>query len=141
MEYSMDYSTEYSMEYENLKNGIFRNKPSTRKYWNIWNMEYSRNITKKSVNKGNLEIFGKWNITGIIKNRFSIQNWVFCGEYKLCHIPKKTCTWKILKQEKSWVIWNMEYSRNIPKKYINRNIENLGIWNIPWNIPGIFQKM
>ena len=35
----------------------------------------------------------------------------------------------------------MEYSTNIPKKlHHNQNIENPGIWNIPWNIPGIFQK-
>ena len=36
----------------------------------------------------------------------------------------------------------MEYSKNIPKKMVNKlNVENSGIWNIPWNIPGIFQKM
>ena len=36
----------------------------------------------------------------------------------------------------------MEYSRNIPKKKVhNQNMENFGIWNIPWNIPGIFQKI
>ena len=35
----------------------------------------------------------------------------------------------------------MEYSRNIPKKsHHNENVGNFGIWNIPWNIPGIFQK-
>ena len=35
----------------------------------------------------------------------------------------------------------MEYSRNIPKKCNhNENIGNSGIWNIPWNIPAIFQK-
>ena len=43
---------------------------------------------------------------------------------------------KTLQQDKYRNFWNMEYSRNISKKYINnRNIENLGIWNIPWNIP------
>ena len=33
---------------------------------------------------------------------------------------------------------SQEYSK---KKVHNRNMENLGIWNIPWNIPGIFQKI
>ena len=59
------------MEYENLKNRIFQNKPSTRKYWNFWNMEYSRNIPKKQVNIRNGENFGiwniQWNIPGIFK--------------------------------------------------------------------------
>ena len=45
-------------------------------------------------------------------------------------------------QSKYRKIWNMEYSRNIPKKKVhNQNMENFGIWNIPWNIPGIFQKI
>ena len=36
----------------------------------------------------------------------------------------------------------MEYSRNIPEIWQNnKNMEKFGIWNIPSNIPGIFQKM
>ena len=31
----------------------------------------------------------------------------------------------------------MEYSKKIVPQ---RKYENFGIWNIPWNIPGIFQK-
>merc|ERR1712115_200886 len=109
--------------------------------------------SKINLHQGNIEIYMKYGIFeyGIYqeypKNRFSMQNCVFCGEYKLWHIPKKTCNIKNLEFSGVWNIQknletkknlsDLEY-RNIPKKYINnRNIENLGIWNIP----GIFQKM
>ena len=38
----------------------------------------------------------------------------------------------------------MEYGifqKNSKKMYHNKKYANFGIWNIPWNIPGIFQKM
>ena len=38
--------------------------------------------------------------------------------------------------------WNMEYSRNFPKKKVdNKNMQNFEVWNIPWNIPEIFLKI
>ena len=74
------------------------------------------------------------------------------------NIPWKTCygkIWTVLEygisqgifQKKRYTtkyrkIWNMEYSRNIPKKKVhNQNMENFGIWSIPLNIPGIFQQI
>ena len=135
MEYSKINLQQGNIEIFGIWNipGIFQKNLQQGKYWNFWNMEYNRNYQKIDF-PSKIEFF-VGNINYVIFQK-KLATW------KILNFLEYGIFQKILKQEKSWVIWNMEYSRNIPKKYINkRNIENLGIWNIPWNIPGIFQKM
>ena len=99
-------------------------------------------------------IFGIWNIIGIFQKYSSISQFLlrffWCTYVIFSFLYITTFCWSLLEywilkkkesQHKKWYFWKMEYSRNIPKKYNhNQNIGTSGIWNIPWNNPGIFKK-
>ena len=73
---------------------------------------------------------GIWNIPS-----FFVHN-VFSGLLEYGIFQTKTATTKLSKILEYGIF--QEYSK---KMVHNQNVQKFGIWNIPWNIPGIFHNL